>query len=326
MWRHHQIHAFLYLYLGAIIWIHEITTTASRGMTTFKTESMRIRAPKRSNDGNVFEEAFQLIKQHFIDRSRYSENEWKKLKREYGSIPDPHEAIRRFLRTFSDPYTTFYEPTTMVHKSEVLRGEKVTLGLSLGRKWNFSNLGQLRVSIKDSFKRVFSSDFSVIIQHKMTLCKYTAASLTLMPGVSIHISNQLMKYTKGISPNLVRRFCIGAYGCMIGADVISKIVNVCCDVVVTECTGRAVISGIKVGDKVIGFYDGNYCESVHPGGTATPRQSIRYMRKVIESGPIDQFVYVDVIRHNVSTSEGVQGEPCNDKNGKVTMKCARDYR
>ena len=193
MWRHHQIHAFLYLYLGAIIWIHEITTTASRGMTTFKTESMRIRAPKRSNDGNVFEEAFQLIKQHFIDRSRYSENEWKNLKREYGSIPDPHEAIRRFLRTFSDPYTTFYEPTTMVHKSEVLRGEKVTLGLSLGRKWNFSNLGQLRVSIKDSFKRVFSSDFSVIIQHKLTLCKYTAASLTLMPGVSIHISNQLMR-------------------------------------------------------------------------------------------------------------------------------------
>ena len=292
---------------------------------------MRIRAPKRSKDGNVFDEAFHLLKQHFIDRSKYTENDWKKMKQEYGAIPDQHEGIRLFLRRFNDPYTAFYEPKTMGHKTEAFRGEKVTLGLSLGRKWDFRNLRKLRNGVEDSFKRLFSGDFGVISQHKFVLCRYVAASLTLVPAISSQLSNQLWKYTaRSISPNLFRKICIGAYSCMILTDVIFNVVGTCCDVVVTECIGGAIESGVMVGDKVVGIFDGGYHDNLHIHIEPAPRQSIRSMRELVEDGPIDQCVYVKVVRDNSTKihngkSQSNDGHSSNE-NEYLWFKCFRNYR
>ena len=44
---------------------------SGRTLCTFRTESMRIKSPKNAKNGNVFEEAFQLMRQHFIDRGRF---------------------------------------------------------------------------------------------------------------------------------------------------------------------------------------------------------------------------------------------------------------
>ena len=314
-----------------MLWVNQIATIESRSLTTFRTESMRIRAPKRSDDGNVFEEAFQLIKQHFIDRSKYTENDWKNLKREYGSIPDQHEAIRQFLKTFNDPYTTFYEPTTMCFKSETFRGERVTLGLSLGRRWDFKNLEQLRNDVKNSFSRFFSGDFSVISKRKLTLCRYAAASLMLLPEISSRMSNQLLHYTKHMSPRLARRLSLGAYGCMICADVVSKIIDVCCDIVVIDSTGGAFKSGIRVGDKVTGICYDNHDHSLRHDIKASQYKSMRRMRRVIENGPIDQYIYINVTRPCRTIISGVKeksttGPTRGDENEALVIKCARDYR
>ena len=233
---------------------------------------------------------------------RYTEEEWNAMKSEYGSLSDQHEAIKLFLRRFDDPYTTFFEPTTMEQKSDTFRGEKVTLGLSLVRRWNIGNMGRWQGGL-DTVRGVFSND------KLLTLTRYALATALSAPMVSKGISSRLSKQRNlFISEQSIRIASLSVGGIMGLIDVCRLFVSVCGEVLVKELTGSAVESGLEIGDRVVSLYN---------GGSIKPKryQNLRAMNKVIQDGPIDQYVFIKAIRKNGT-----------DTNREMHLKCLRDYR
>ena len=122
-----------------VLWINE----ASRGhLSTFTSDTIRVHLPR--SGGSVFDEAFSLMRANFINRGLYNSSDWDAMYQKYSRYQTEAfshtRAIRTFLRSFKDPYTLYFEPTTMDRKNEAFRGERRSAGVILERCFSAQKL------------------------------------------------------------------------------------------------------------------------------------------------------------------------------------------
>jgi carboxyl-terminal processing protease len=78
------------------------------------------------------------MKNHFLNRHLYSEEDWSKMYEQFVLYDDKHQAVKSFMERFNDPYTRFIPKQIMATRQQCIRGQAVGLGLMLKRRiyWN----------------------------------------------------------------------------------------------------------------------------------------------------------------------------------------------
>jgi hypothetical protein len=113
------------------------TVLSGEHLSSFTSDTIKINMGTDMAPSNAFEEVFQLMRSNFISRGSYNASEWTALHSRFAeggasaSTKTAHRAVRRFLDTFGDPYTTFFEPTTMDKRSQAFHGERRSVGIAL---------------------------------------------------------------------------------------------------------------------------------------------------------------------------------------------------
>lgn len=82
--------------------------------------------------------AIFVMKNHFLNRHLYSEEDWSKMYQQFVVFEDKHQAVKSFMERFNDPYTRFIPKQIMATRQQSIRGQAIGLGLILKRKiyWN----------------------------------------------------------------------------------------------------------------------------------------------------------------------------------------------
>ncbi len=78
------------------------------------------------------------MKNHFLNRHLYSEDDWSKMYQQFVVFEDKHQAVKSFMERFNDPYTRFIPKQIMAARQQSIRGQAIGLGLILKRRiyWN----------------------------------------------------------------------------------------------------------------------------------------------------------------------------------------------
>jgi len=116
-------------------------------LSTFNTESLMINGLNLSNgiaNHTLFDEAFHLMRNYFLERGLYSENQWNEMRQEFSSPAlyppsdqiQQHAAIKRFMSRFKEPYTSFISPIKMDTKIDSFRGKRIGSGIVIGRRFS----------------------------------------------------------------------------------------------------------------------------------------------------------------------------------------------
>ena len=86
----------------------------------------------------MLNKAIFVMKNHFLNRHLYSEEDWSKMYQQLVVFEDKHQAVKSFMERFNDPYTRFIPKQIMAARQQSIRGQAIGLGLILKRRiyWN----------------------------------------------------------------------------------------------------------------------------------------------------------------------------------------------
>ena len=69
----------------------------------------------------MLNKAIFVMKNHFLNRHLYSEEDWSKMYQQLVVFEDKHQAVKSFMERFNDPYTRFIPKQIMAARQQSIR-------------------------------------------------------------------------------------------------------------------------------------------------------------------------------------------------------------
>ena len=114
----------------------------SSSLSTFRVDAMKLKSIPIESRTDILSEAIFLMKNHFFKRHLIKDSDWSHLREAFPDCNNPYSAIRYILNrcNINDPYTRYLNKKVMTARKDAIRGERVSVGLVVKRRFYFNEI------------------------------------------------------------------------------------------------------------------------------------------------------------------------------------------